>query len=174
MIKTILVALDGSERSNQALKLASDMALKYDARVVVLHTIFRTASIGELQEIAERNGFIDEIREDLENIVVEPTLIDVTGFERALLFVPIEICKKSGKLYLDGVASALADKGVPEVKTFVVGGEPALEILHCASLEDADLIVMGSRGLGDVKSLMLGSVSHRVLHECECPCLIVK
>ena len=37
-----------------------------------------------------------------------------------------------------------------------------------------DLVVIGSRGYGDIKSLFLGSVSHKVVESCACPCLVVK
>lgn len=174
MLKTILVALDGSEASEHVLGYATDMAIKYDARLVLLHSILRNASAGNLQEIAERNDFFDKIKPDLDNITIEPVLIDITGFEGAALYVPIETAKKAGNFYLEKLAKTLAQRHVPDVKTYVVGGKPAAEVLHYAEFENADLIIMGSRGFGDVKSLVLGSVSHKVLQESKCPCLVVK
>lgn len=174
MIETILVALDGSERSDQALSLAGDMALKYNARVVLVHTLLHAASISELEDIAERYGFSEQIKKDFDDIDIVPVLMDVIGSERALLYVPVAVLRIVGKLYIEKAASHLAEKGLSNIKTYVVGGEPAPEILHYAQSEDADLIVMGSRGLGDVKSLMLGSVSHKVLQQSKCPCLLTK
>jgi nucleotide-binding universal stress UspA family protein len=52
-------------------------------------------------------------------------------------------------------------------------GDAAEEILRLARSRDVDLIVIGSRGLGAVKSAILGSVSKRVLHEAERPVLVV-
>jgi nucleotide-binding universal stress UspA family protein len=46
-------------------------------------------------------------------------------------------------------------------------------ILAVAGDVDADVIVLGTRGLGSVKSLMLGSVSHAVLHHAGRPVLIL-
>ena len=43
-----------------------------------------------------------------------------------------------------------------------------------AKLNKADLIVCGTRGLGGIKSFFLGSVSHKLLEEAACPCLVVK
>ena len=37
-----------------------------------------------------------------------------------------------------------------------------------------DLITVGSRGLSGLKGLFLGSVSHKLIEETECPCLVVK
>lgn len=174
MLKTILVALDGSEASEHALGCATDMAIKYDARLVLLHSILQNGSTDNLWAFAERNDFIDKIKPDLENLTVDPIPIDVTGFEGATCFVPTETAKKAGNLYLEKVANTLAKRDVPDVKTYVVGGKPAAEVLHYAESENADLIVMGSRGFGGVKSFMLGSVSHKVLQESKCPCLVVK
>jgi nucleotide-binding universal stress UspA family protein len=53
----------------------------------------------------------------------------------------------------------------------VVEGQAA-EVLLRAS-EDADLLVVGSRGLGGFKSLLLGSVSQQVAHHATCPVAIV-
>jgi len=60
------------------------------------------------------------------------------------------------------------------VKSAVLIGNPAEEICTFAAKDKYDLIVMGSRGLNEMKGLFLGSVSHRVLHLAHCPVLIVK
>lgn len=53
-------------------------------------------------------------------------------------------------------------------------GVPANEILKEANQGGYDLIVIGSRGMGEVKSWLLGSVSHRVVKHAKCPVLVVK
>jgi nucleotide-binding universal stress UspA family protein len=52
-------------------------------------------------------------------------------------------------------------------------GDIAAAILRVADDVDADLVVLGTRGLGSVKSLWLGSVSHAVLHHADRPVLVV-
>ncbi|MGH7322445.1 MAG: universal stress protein [Candidatus Rokuibacteriota bacterium] len=53
-------------------------------------------------------------------------------------------------------------------------GEPAEEILRLAKESPAEMIVVGARGLGVVKRLLLGSVSDAVLRAAHCSVLIVK
>lgn len=62
------------------------------------------------------------------------------------------------------------------VETTVVmrRGEPAREIIAYAEDVGADFIVVGSRGLGTVKSLLLGSTSHGVIHGAPCDVIVVR
>ncbi len=61
-----------------------------------------------------------------------------------------------------------------EVITEMLEGPPAEAILRVAEARGCDLIVMGSRGLGELKATLLGSVSNKVLHHSVAPVLIVK
>jgi nucleotide-binding universal stress UspA family protein len=55
-----------------------------------------------------------------------------------------------------------------------VGGKPAEEIMKVASLQHADLIVMGAQGLGAIARFLLGSVSTRVVEHADCAVLVVR
>jgi len=66
------------------------------------------------------------------------------------------------------------DKGVKNVHCVIEDGDPGKEILRHAEEETANLIVMGSRGLGDLQGLLMGSVSHKVSQLSPCSCLTVK
>jgi nucleotide-binding universal stress UspA family protein len=69
--------------------------------------------------------------------------------------------------------SVLAD--LPgEMHTEILQGPPAEAILEVAKNRQCDLIVMGSRGLGQFTGLLLGSQSQKVVQHAECPVLIVK
>jgi nucleotide-binding universal stress UspA family protein len=67
---------------------------------------------------------------------------------------------------------ALVPAGVP-VSGRTASGDPGTELVKRAAAADHDLIVMGSRGRGAVRSVVLGSVSHFVLNHTTVPVLIV-
>ncbi|UCH19826.1 MAG: universal stress protein [Deltaproteobacteria bacterium] len=65
-------------------------------------------------------------------------------------------------------------KGLKIVKATVSRGDPAEEIVKFSKNNDIDMIVIGSRGLGQTKGILLGSVSSKVCHLSECTCVTVK
>ncbi len=73
----------------------------------------------------------------------------------------------------DEMTGRLADAGIPTTP-HVRSGDPAAEILDDAQDRRADLIVTGSRGLGGLESLLLGSVARNVLIHAHCSVLIVR
>ena len=76
---------------------------------------------------------------------------------------------------LDDKLRAAADQ-VPDdlsLTTQLLDGDPAREILHAASENDHDVIVLGSRGRGRVTAALLGSVSNRVMHDAEVPVIVI-
>ncbi|MGD6875055.1 universal stress protein [Bacillus infantis] len=56
----------------------------------------------------------------------------------------------------------------------ILHGEPGPAIVEYANSSDADLVVIGSRGLNALQEMVLGSVSHKVVKRTDCPVLIVK
>lgn len=60
------------------------------------------------------------------------------------------------------------------VATQVAVGDPAEEIARLAEWEGYELVVVGRRGLGSLKELVLGSVSHRLVHAANCPVLVAR
>lgn len=76
-----------------------------------------------------------------------------------------------GKNILDAARARLPAE--LEVETQLIEGPPAHAILRVAAEEGCDLIVVGSRGRGQLAGLLLGSVSSTVAHHANCPVLIV-
>jgi len=80
--------------------------------------------------------------------------------------------KSAGQAVVDKALQKL-DQTRLKVQTELLEGPEADSILKAAENLPADLIVMGTRGLGAVKELLLGSVSRKVLHLASCPVMVV-
>ena len=78
------------------------------------------------------------------------------------------------KYVLSQVTAMCRDKGVAKVTQTVEEGNPAKIILSVAESAGVDMIVMGSRGLSDLKGILLGSVSQKVGQLSTCTCVTVK
>ncbi|OAT80433.1 universal stress protein [Desulfotomaculum copahuensis] len=74
---------------------------------------------------------------------------------------------------LDKVKEIFQPAGVP-LQTAVERGDSGKAICRLAEEKGFDLVIMGSRGHGDLANVFLGSVSHKVLHTCRLPVMIVK
>ena len=79
-----------------------------------------------------------------------------------------------GKRILEEQAKHASGSGAQVAKTYLKMGPPSLVIADLAEQIDADLIVVGSRGLGPVKRIVLGSVSEGVVHHATRPTLVVR
>lgn len=164
MMKTIVVPTDGSDHADKAVSFAADIAEKYQARLVLLHVLLRNELPENLRHLAEV-----EYKTESERIVTVPQsgISDKEVIPRALLEVV-------GRHILENATMAAKEKGVRDIETLVDDGDPASCILNCAKRQNADAIIMGSRGLGDLKGLLVGSVSHKVSHLATCTCITVR
>ena len=80
---------------------------------------------------------------------------------------------KTGQVVLDEAREKLGDTTL-EVHEELLEGPAAEGILKVAEARNADLIVMGTRGLGTLRGLLLGSVSSRVVHHAHCPVMLTR
>jgi len=79
---------------------------------------------------------------------------------------------RSAHEQLDKVLAEMAGTAkLPQVNVMAVTGLPAEELL--AAAEDADMIVVGSRGSGGFRRLLLGSVSTQITHHAPCPVVVI-
>ncbi len=145
MFKRILAAYDGSEGSKKAVEMAAGLQKAMGGELHIV-TVFRHHSLLEASMSMVRP-------EDPENL--DDVLRDHAR----------EVAEE-GK----GIAAA---EGASDVRAFVKSGQPARTIVKLARDHEADLIVVGSRGLGDVEGFLLGSVSHKVTSLAACPVLVV-
>jgi nucleotide-binding universal stress UspA family protein len=76
---------------------------------------------------------------------------------------------------VDDVVRDLKDRGIDAIgEVRLPTRSVAREIIDLARELDASLIVMGTRGLSDGEAIVLGSVSHKVVHLASCPVLVVR
>ena len=156
MFKRILVALDGSENSARASQAALELAEKLQAELIVLHAI-----------IPPTLYYHTEISP--EGPVIEPP----THEKEIDLY--LEYARRVGHGIVDGTVSEAKKRGIavraelPETTSSVVE-----TIVNQAVGENADLIVVGTRGLGGFKRLLLGSVSSGVVDHAHCPVLVIR
>ena len=75
---------------------------------------------------------------------------------------------------LNRVAKELLDAGVRRVRSLLLEGAPAAELLRLAREEQVDLIVMGTHGRTGVWQKLLGSLTQQVLCEAPCPVMTVR
>lgn len=85
----------------------------------------------------------------------------------------LEAVTKAGNVILDRAIEKVP-KDLIQVEGYTETGSPAVAILEFAEKMDSDLIVIGSRGLGLVKGVLLGSVSQHVVERAKCPVIVVK
>ncbi len=145
MYNKILVPLDGSDRATKALSHTVELAKKLGARMTLMHVVPCLPP------------YVN-------------TAVDRLGHAQQAI---IDELMRNGKEMLEQYVSSISDKTI-QFDTFIVMGQPADEILEKARAENYDLIVVGSRGLGEIKSYIMGSVSNRVSRHASCPVLIIR
>ena len=84
-----------------------------------------------------------------------------------------EVLREEGEEILKKVKELGEKEGV-EIKTKMLDGIPAEEIVRFAKEKNADLIVMGTTGKTGLERILLGSVAERVIKTSPCPVLVVK
>ena len=98
--------------------------------------------------------------------------INQLAINACLSDVVLEAVTKAGNVILDR-AMQMVPSGIKK-EAFSETGSPAAAILDFAEHSGTDIIVMGSRGLGVVKGVLLGSVSQYIVEQAKCPVLVVK
>jgi nucleotide-binding universal stress UspA family protein len=146
MFEKILYCTDGSDSAGKAGAVAAEMAKRFGAALTALHVFHPPSYVYPAYDGA---GF-----------VIDP--VDASGFAKEV--------HDSVSIRTIG---AMKEHGVDcEVRQET--GHPADVIVQIADSERYDLIILGSRGMGAIKSFLLGSVSDRVTHHAHCPVLIVR
>jgi nucleotide-binding universal stress UspA family protein len=95
------------------------------------------------------------------------------GTDSAEAFESVEKLKARGQKLVDDYKGRALEKNL-KVRGLVEVGDPSQTIIETAEQNNSDLIIIGSRGLGLFKELLLGSVSHKVALHSKCPVMMVR
>jgi len=150
-LSKILVPIDGSESSMEALELAVDLAVKYKSKICIVNVIPTYQLYHWL------------------------TAFGCTFFYEDALFPSgiLREMEEESKSFLMSTLTSIQSIGV-ESYAIIGKGHQASEIVRIAKEENVDLIVIGNNNPNIFARLIFGSVSHSVAHKAPCPVLIVK
>ena len=159
MIKKLLVPIDGSRNSDRAIRFAAQFSIKFDAPVLLLHVLGEVPARKQLKRYL-KNLEAEDIREAAEIESIK-SAISKSGEEK-------------GAKLLKQAVQIFKDAGGKRADTALEDGDSASVILRYADKKKFDMIIMGRRGRGKIKSILLGSLSHKIISLASCPVAIVK
>ena len=161
MIHHVLVPTDGSENAERAVRFSAQVAdRRQQAEVTVVHVHLRVTH-------APLGGSVLTPENPLG---MSPALVEVEAAGQDEL----------------AQAQAIVDRAVAEIRGLVTSPDVTVSgrvvehsrvdegILQAAQDTHADIIVVGTRGISTLRSVILGSVSHSLIEKATCPVLIVK
>lgn len=174
MFKSIVVAVDGSSQSHRALSIGAELAAGDKTRLGLVYVV---------------DSYHMEVPDDLRRMaevehVIQPMVSNMqASFEK----LPFSVTKTMSETAADSQRALyqLADHileraerdakeaGAKQVHTAVEIGNPADRIIAYSKKQNADLIITGRRGFGPLKSLLLGSTSHKISQLAECNVMTV-
>ncbi len=147
MGKSIICGVDGSPDAQAALKVAAQFADRLGSTLILAHVV-------ELAHVAYAAAY------PLGGFAGPMATADETESE-----------EEAAERLLEGVA---ADAGLADAERRVTIGHPAERLADVAEEQDADLIVVGNKGMTGAKRFLLGSVPNKVSHHAPCSVLIIR
>lgn len=143
MFSKILFPTDGSPSSLNAMNYVAELAMKHNSEVVILHTYYMIERFN-----TKPTNYYTYLNKAEENMI------------------------KQGEEMLESAKSFLEERNI-KVKTILEKGNVGTTIISKIDSEYCDVVVMGSRGLGNITSLLISSASNYVIHHTKCPVLLV-
>ena len=141
----IVLAIDGSQEAGLAAEAATELSRDTGSEVHVTYVLPTP------EELIGHHFYSSEIRESL-----------------------IEQARSEARKFLEERAEHLKSEGAKVIGTHLRTGEPDKEIIRLSEEIDANMIVMGSRGLTAVRRALMGSVSDSVVKHAHCPVLVMR
>jgi nucleotide-binding universal stress UspA family protein len=155
-LKKILYATDLSENARHAYGYAASLAQQYEAQITILHVIEKLTA----ETFLQIEGYVGE--KEWKKLQCEKQADFISAIK--------------GRLgsFCDEISGELDACTFQVEKILVKEGVAADEILYQADLNDADAIVMGTRGFGMFKDALMGGTARRVLRRSRIPVLVVR
>jgi nucleotide-binding universal stress UspA family protein len=145
MYSSIVLGTDGSETAREAVTQAIEIAKAVGARV---HLVSAYQPVPESRLRQERKGAPDDIQWSIN---------------------PRQDVEK----ILEEESERVQEAGV-EVETYAREGDPADAVLDVVEEKDADLVIVGNRGMTGAARFLLGSVPNKISHHATCSVLIIR
>lgn len=171
----IFVATDGSEAAHDAVDLAAELAAKFDVPLTIGHVLQYGRTAQELVRMARAEHLAEDVHRetklDFRNLggTTGVPLTD-TGQTADMMRVITVV----GDRLLQQSTARARELGARQIHTVTDQGDAADSILDMAKEAGADMIVLGHRGLGRIKTLLLGSVAQKVVQQAECTVVSVR
>lgn len=144
----VVIAMDGSEHSNYALKYYAHHVHKPDNKVKLVHCgQYASFNYGSVSMMPGNPGLVEKIINEEEHRIQKL----ITSLEKLLV-----------------------EYGITNGEVIRIYGEIGHEVLEKAKSLNADLIVTGARGAGTVRRTLMGSVSDYLVHHSHKPVLVCK
>ena len=147
MITSIVVGVDGSDAAERALRFACAIAKQFGASLQISHS--------------PRDETVTYAAEAISGFYVGPNAIRQ------------EVMREAAEKLAEKARELAAKEGIVVTEVHIGQGDPARDLLAVAESANADLIVTGRRGLGDLGTFVLGSTSHQISKQAKCACLTV-
>ncbi len=143
MLSKILVGFDNSPSAEKALDMALGLAQKNESSVTLMYVVERPTYLAPIGGEAEFQT-VEKVVEEIATLGIE-----------MLRMKKVEVEKRGVK-----------------IETKLVEGNPGDELIKESGTGEYDLVVVGTRGMGRLRSLLLGSVSNKVAHYSKVPVLL--
>ena len=143
--RSILLATDGSDEAGLATQAAAELSKATDSEVHITYVLPTEA------QLFGPHAYPDEIRESL-----------------------IERAERDARSFLEEQAERVRSEGGKVAETHLRAGRPDKEIIRLAGVLSVGTIMMGSRGLGAIERMLIGSVSESVIRHAHCPVYVVR
>jgi nucleotide-binding universal stress UspA family protein len=154
-VKRIVVGSDGSKTARKAVRTAAELAAALGASLEIVRAYREDGGHGPAE-------------------AYDPTLRE--GFEMAQM--PSDVARPVGRraevlASLEADVAEAMEAGVEDVSSEARAGDPADVVITVAEETNADLIVVGNKGMTGAARFLLGSVPNKINHHAPCSVLVV-